>query len=109
MTGNSEITLSKAAGGHVNGSERLSGPVLRYFRLVDYPLIALSTAIIVIIGLLVLPPIWTLIRTSFANTMPDFSTAGFTLDHYINLVTGRNLAVSAINSIVFATCATTLS
>jgi hypothetical protein len=27
-------------------------------------------------------------------------------DHYINLVTGRNLAVSAVNSVVFATCAT---
>ena len=71
--------------------------------------INLSAAIIVIIGLLVLPPIWTLIRTSFANTMPDLSTAGFTLDHYINLVAGRNLAVSAVNSIVFATCATILS
>ena len=81
MTGNSEITLSKVASGCVNGPARLSGPVLRYFRLVDYPLIALSTAIIVIIGLLVLPPIWTLIRTSFGNTMPDLSTAGFTLDH----------------------------
>jgi iron(III) transport system permease protein len=109
VTGNSEITLSKIGSGHAHGPARRSGPVLRYFRLVDYPLIALSTAIIVIIGLLVLPPIWTLIRTSFANTMPDFSTAGFTLDHYINLVTGRNLAVSAVNSVVFATCATALS
>jgi iron(III) transport system permease protein len=50
-----------------------------------------------------------LLRTSFANTMPDLSTAGFTLDNYFSLVTGRNLAISAVNTIVFATSATTLS
>jgi iron(III) transport system permease protein len=107
VTANSEISLPKVAG--VNGPARLSGSVRRYVRLVDYPVVALSTLTIVIIGLLVLPPVWTLLRTSFANTMPDLSTSGFTLEHYANLVTGRNLAVSTINSIVFATCATALS
>jgi iron(III) transport system permease protein len=101
------MTLSKVAG--INGAAQISGSVRRYARLIDYPVIALSTATILIIGLLVLPPVWTLIRTSFANTMPDFSTSGFTLDHYANLVSGRNLTISMLNSIVFATCATALS
>src|ERR1700716_2696718 len=74
VTGNSEISLSKVA--RVNGAAPRSGSILRNSRLAEYPLTQLSTAIIVIIGLLVLPPIWTLIRTSFANTMPDLSTAG---------------------------------
>ncbi|MGZ5875106.1 MAG: hypothetical protein ACXWKP_23675 [Bradyrhizobium sp.] len=109
MTGNSDIASSNVVSAEVNGAAQLSGPVLRYFRLLDYPLVALSTAVIVVVGLLVLPPIWTLLRTSFANTMPDLSTAGFTLDNYFSLVTGRNLAISAVNTIVFATSATTLS
>jgi len=107
VTANSDMTLSKVAG--INGAAQISGSVRRYARLIDYPVIALSTATILIIGLLVLPPVWTLIRTSFANTMPDFSTSGFTLDHYANLVSGRNLTISMLNSIVFATCATALS
>jgi ABC-type Fe3+ transport system permease subunit len=109
VTGNSDIASSNVVSAEVNGAAQLSGPVLRYFRLLDYPLVALSTAVIVVVGLLVLPPIWTLLRTSFANTMPDLSTAGFTLDNYFSLVTGRNLAISAVNTIVFATSATTLS
>jgi iron(III) transport system permease protein len=70
---------------------------------------ALGVVMIVVIGVLVLPPLWMLIRTSFAETHVGLSTGGFTLQHYVQLFSGTNLLAAAWNSVVFAVLATTLS
>jgi iron(III) transport system permease protein len=66
----------------------------------------LGVVIAIIVALLVLPPIWTLLRTSFALEQASGTAGGFTLQNYAQLVTGRNLLGSTWNSFVFAICST---
>jgi iron(III) transport system permease protein len=69
----------------------------------------LGIVLIVLIAVLVVPPIWTLLRTSLSEVTPGLARGNFTLQHYVQLVTGRNLGTMALNSVVFALCATTVS
>jgi iron(III) transport system permease protein len=78
-------------------------------RMIDTKAVILALVIVSILGVLVFPPIWMLLRGSFASTKADLSTSGFTLQNYVDLVTGRNLFVSTWNSIVFSTLATVVS
>lgn len=62
-----------------------------------------------IIAVLVLPPAWTLLRTSFGTMQSDMSLSGVTLQNYADLLASPRLGTTALNSIVFATCATLVS
>ncbi|WP_431285807.1 ABC transporter permease [Humitalea sp. 24SJ18S-53] len=70
---------------------------------------ALGLVIATIIGILVLPPVWTLVHTSLAASQADLSRGGFTLDHFRALLEGRRLGTAAWNSVVFSLCATFVS
>jgi iron(III) transport system permease protein len=62
-----------------------------------------------IIALLVLPPAWTLLRTSLGTMQNDMSLSGLTLQNYADLLASPRLGTTALNSIIFATCATLVS
>lgn len=67
------------------------------------PVIALTA----LIALLVLPPAIMLIQTSLTDYLhPD---AGYTFANFVHLVSGSQLYISALNSIIFAALATVLS
>lgn len=66
----------------------------------------LSLGMILLLGMLVVPPILVLIENSFTLPKPDGSPGVFTLDHYKGLFTGKKLYVSAWNSVVFASLST---
>src|SRR5512144_221853 len=62
-----------------------------------------------IIAVLVLPPAWTLLRTSLGTIQNDMSLSGLTLQNYADLFASPRLGTTALNSIIFATCATLVS
>jgi len=62
-----------------------------------------------IIAVLVLPPAWTLLRTSLGTIQNDMSLSGLTLQNYADLAASPRLATTMLNSIVFATFATLVS
>ena len=62
-----------------------------------------------IIALLVLPPLYVLIRTSFTEVTAGMGQGAFTLQNYVSLITGRNLGTMVFNSVIFAACATAVS
>lgn len=70
---------------------------------------SLSIALIVVLALLVLPPLFVLLRTSLTQFEQGFQEAGFTLEHYLKLVTSNSLIGSTVNSVVFAALATAVS
>ncbi len=63
---------------------------------------------IALIALLVLPPVWTLLRSSFSERLPD-GTEFFTLANYGVLLSEGRFFASAFNSIVFSLSATLVS
>lgn len=62
----------------------------------------LALALVVLLVLLVLPPIWYLLYGSVHTTMPDGSPGSFTLAYYARLFTEPRLLESATNSAIFA-------
>ena len=71
--------------------------------------LGLSIAVIVVLAALVMPPVWTLVRTSLVETRADLGDGAFTLRHYAQLFAGKDLAGSVWNSIVFSIFATAVS
>ena len=69
----------------------------------------LSLAALVILAVLVLPPLAVLLQVSLTETNPDGSPGALTLRHYAQLFADPHLYASASNSLIFATCATTVS
>ncbi len=69
----------------------------------------LGIALVAILALLVLPPLFILVRTSFVEFKQGFETGGLTFQHYVNLLSGNRLAASAVNSVIFASAATIVS
>jgi iron(III) transport system permease protein len=69
----------------------------------------LGVVLIGLVGVLVIPPILTLLRTSLFEVTPGLNRGPFTLQFYVQLVTGRNLGAMAVNSVIFASCATMVS
>jgi iron(III) transport system permease protein len=70
---------------------------------------ALSLAVIAILAALVLPPVWTLLRTSLVETRADLGAGDWTLKHYMQMIAGKDLLGSAWNSVVFSIFATIVS
>jgi iron(III) transport system permease protein len=62
-----------------------------------------------IVAVLVLPPAWTLLRTSLGTMQSDMSLSGLTLQNYADLLASPRLGATALNSVMFATCATLVS
>jgi len=62
-----------------------------------------------IIALLVLPPLFVLVRTSLTEVTAGMGQGAFTLQNYVLLVTSRNLGTMVFNSVAFAACATIVS
>lgn len=69
----------------------------------------LGLVLIVVLAVLVLPPLLVLIHTSFVEFKQGFVSGGFTFQHYANLLRGDRLAISAFNSVIFASAATAIS
>lgn len=61
------------------------------------------------VAALVLPPIWTLLRTSFLTDELSQSGGSFTWQNYALLLHGRDLTTSIWNSVVFSVAAMVLS
>src|SRR5882762_5228085 len=68
--------------------------------------LGLSIAMIIVLTALVMPPVWTLLRTSLVESRADLGDGAFTLRHYAQLFAGKDLAGSVWNSIVFSIFAT---
>lgn len=73
------------------------------------PLWLLSLAMVVIIGCLVLPPFFTLVRNSLFELTPNGSTGAFTLDNFARLAESGKVLRSTVNSFVFALLSTLLA
>lgn len=69
----------------------------------------LNILIAAILAMMVLPPLWTLVRTSFSISNADLSYGGLTLQNYSELFQGRNLGRAALNSFLFALLSTATS
>lgn len=67
---------------------------------------ALSLIMIVVLGALVAPPMFTLLKNSFSVLNIDGSSGAFTLDNYTRLLSDPKLYVSARNSVTFAALTT---
>lgn len=63
----------------------------------------------VVLGLLVIPPILSLIAMSFSDTGMDGAFRGYTLDHYRQLVEDTDFLAVLFNTVVFAGTATLIS
>lgn len=68
----------------------------------------LTWLFVALIALLVLPPVWTLLRTSFTERLPDGAEI-FTLANYRMLAREGHFVTSAFNSIVFSVASTLVS
>lgn len=55
----------------------------------------------IILGILVIPPLLSLIATSLYNTTPTGALADFTLSHYRHLLDDRQFLTSLVNSFIF--------
>lgn len=69
----------------------------------------LGTVMVLIVGMLVLPPIWTLLRTSLVPEEMASRTGGITLANYAMLLNSRSLPDLIRNSLVFTFAAMVLS
>lgn len=69
----------------------------------------LSFVLVVVLALLVFPPLFVLLRTSFTEFQAGFTESGFTVQHYLGLVQSNTLVSSAVNSMVFASLSTAIS
>lgn len=72
----------------------------RRFALAGMPWLAIALGIV--IGVLVLPPIWYLVQGSFYTTTFTGAPGHFTFEYYRRLLEGHRLASSAANSVAFA-------
>lgn len=80
-----------------------AAPRQRFFAsLLHDPRTPLALGVAVLLGILVLPPILMLVESSVAEVSASGAVSGWTLDHFRNLVSDRNLAKSFLNSIFFA-------
>lgn len=79
----------------------------RGWKIDQYGLIALVMAIL--IGLLVLPPIWLLIDSSAREIYPDGSAGPWSFVNYAYLLASGHLLSSAANSVIFSIGATIVS
>ncbi|QDC03193.1 iron ABC transporter permease [Mesorhizobium sp. 8] len=70
---------------------------------------AFAAALAVLIGLLVIPPILSLVQMSFLQTGPRGGFAGYTLDHYRELVGEAGFLTVLFNTAAFAGAATLIS
>lgn len=70
---------------------------------------ALGITIVAIVALLVLPPVWTLLRTSVTPEQMTTSSDGLTFANYEQLLASRNLLGMLWNSLVFAFIAMVVS
>lgn len=66
------------------------------------PRLLLAWVVGTILAFLVIPPIYVLLRGSFAETGRDGRSGGFTFDNYVELFNNDALADAVINSVVFA-------
>jgi iron(III) transport system permease protein len=69
----------------------------------------LAPVIAILLALLVLPPVWFLLRTSFTELSAGLTAQGFTLAHYVDLFTADDLLTSLLNSVIFSVCAMLVS
>lgn len=69
----------------------------------------IGVLLVVITAILALPPVWTLLQTSFSATTASMANGALTLDHYRELIASPRLGTAALNSIVFALLATLVS
>jgi iron(III) transport system permease protein len=69
----------------------------------------LSLGALLLLAVLVLPPLFVLLQVSLTETNPDGSPGALTLRHYQQLFADPHLYASALNSVLFATFATTVS
>ena len=73
------------------------------------PTWALSLGAFVVLAALVLPPLTVLVQVSLTEVNADGSAGAFTWRHYAELLADTHLYASAVNSLVFAGCATGVS
>ena len=69
----------------------------------------LAGGTLLVLAVLVLPPLAVLLQVSLTETTVDGSPGALTLRHYAQLFADPHLYRSAINSVVFASCATLIS
>lgn len=98
--------MSEAGAGlEIAVAPRPGGRVLRWVG----PSWALSLPTLLVLAVLVLPPAFILLQVSLSETRVDGSLGAFTWRHYAQLFADPHLYASALNSVVFATAATTIS
>lgn len=73
------------------------------------PLWLLSLVMVVIVGILVIPPFVALVRNSLFEILPDGSSGAFTLDNFARLTANGYFLQSTTNSVVFAVSSTVLA
>ena len=78
-------------------------------RMLRAPGAPLALVMILLLAVLVLPPVWMLLRGSVLLAAPDGSVAGWTLGHFSQLFASEALLVSTANSLIFAAAATLVS
>ncbi len=78
-------------------------------RMLRAPGAPLALVMILLLAMLVLPPVWMLLRGSVLLAAPDGSVAGWTLGHFSQLFASEALLVSTVNSLIFAASATLVS
>jgi len=69
----------------------------------------LGLTLVAVLVLLVLPPIWILLRTSLMRTRFGVAVDGWTIEHYANLASSSQLMQDFINTVLFSIGATTVS
>ena len=69
----------------------------------------LGIVVAVIVAVLVLPPVWTLVRTSLVPEQMATSSGGVTLENYAQLLRSRDLTGLLLNSLIFSFVAMVLS
>jgi iron(III) transport system permease protein len=69
----------------------------------------LGPAMAILLALIVLPPIWFLLKASVTQLNAGLTAEGLTFDHYIKLLTATDLLTSLINSVIFSICAMLVS
>jgi len=98
------LISTKYSGGSTIAEGRNSGRTglgrVRYWRAAD-PTFAIVVVLALILGVMVIPPLVSLVQGSLRLTTPTGDLGDFTLDHYRRILSDRQFYQSLANSLVF--------
>jgi len=98
------LISTKYSGGSTIAEGRNSGRTglgrVRYWRAAD-PTFAIVVVLALILGVMVIPPLASLVQGSLRLTTPTGDLGDFTLDHYRRILSDRQFYQSLANSLVF--------